>query len=264
MQFVFAGKAHPADEPGKALIQQVDPASPAQPDVRHRFVFLDDYDIASPGTVPRLRRVAEHPPAAARGVRHERDEGGAQRRAQLLDPRRLVGRVFDGTNGWAISSAESEDDLDRRDELEANSLFDLLERQIVPLFYQRTEGPVPRGLGRRVKHVVALARAEGDRRRMVRDYVTQLYEPGRHAARITADGTPPPRRSPPGRHGCTRRGGVHVVDVPTDTTAAELGAIRTVEARSCSATSDPTTSTCSSCTARSARATRSSTRCSSR
>src|SRR3546814_13684958 len=51
---------------------------------------------------------------------------------------------FDGENGWAISSAEHVDDLDRRDELEAGSLFDLLERQVVPSFYERWQGPVPR------------------------------------------------------------------------------------------------------------------------
>ena len=51
---------------------------------------------------------------------------------------------FDGDNGWAISSAEHLDDLERRDEVEAGSLFELLERQVVPLFYERWQGPVPR------------------------------------------------------------------------------------------------------------------------
>src|SRR3546814_21013942 len=50
---------------------------------------------------------------------------------------------FDGQHGWAISSAEHVDDLDRRDELEAGSLFGLLERQVVPSFYERRQGPVP-------------------------------------------------------------------------------------------------------------------------
>ena len=58
--------------------------------------------------------------------------------------------MFDGENGWAISSAEGLDD-ERRDEVEANSLFELLENQIVPQFYERWEGPVPRRWVRRVK-----------------------------------------------------------------------------------------------------------------
>ena len=75
MQFVFAGKAHPADDAGKALIQQVYRFA-NQADVRHRFVFIDDYDIAvARALLPRLRRVAQHPAPAAGGVRHERHEG---------------------------------------------------------------------------------------------------------------------------------------------------------------------------------------------
>src|SRR2546423_14524964 len=56
--------------------------------------------------------------------------------------------MFDGENGWAISSAETYEDLARRDEVEAESLFDLLERQIVPLFYERYGGPGPPPRGR--------------------------------------------------------------------------------------------------------------------
>ena len=67
VQFVFAGKAHPADTPGKELIQQIEQFA-RKADVRHRFVFLADYDIAiARDAVPRLRRVAEHAaPAATR------------------------------------------------------------------------------------------------------------------------------------------------------------------------------------------------------
>ena len=92
VQFVFAGKAHPADTPGKELIQRIEhfarqrrPAPPLR--VPRRLRHLD-----RPGDVPRLRRVAEQAAPPARGVRHERDEGGPQRRPQLQHPRRLVGR----------------------------------------------------------------------------------------------------------------------------------------------------------------------------
>ena len=69
--------------------------------------------------------------------------------------------LFDGENGWAISSAEQIDDDERRDEIEANTLFELLERQIVPLFYDRWEGPVPRRWVRRIKSSLQLARPAG-------------------------------------------------------------------------------------------------------
>ncbi|MDQ6697061.1 MAG: alpha-glucan family phosphorylase, partial [Actinomycetota bacterium] len=113
VQFVFAGKAHPADDAGKALIQQVYRFA-NQADVRHRFVFIDDYDIA-----------------VARGLLHGCDVwlntprrpheacGTSGMKAALnggLNCSILDGwwdEWFDGTNGWAISSAEGEEDLER-------------------------------------------------------------------------------------------------------------------------------------------------------
>ena len=93
LQIVIAGKAHPADDGGKALIQEMvrftdDPA------VRHRIVFLPDYDMELGRTHGAgLRRLAEQPAAAARGVRHVRHEGRAEWRTEPLGAGRLVGRV---------------------------------------------------------------------------------------------------------------------------------------------------------------------------
>ena len=91
--------------------------------------------------------------------------------------------MFDGENGWAISSAETYEDLARRDEVEAESLFDLLERQIVPLFYERYGGPVPRRWVRRVKASLRSLGPQVSASRMVRDYVEEMYEP----AAVSAD-----------------------------------------------------------------------------
>src|SRR5581483_9386794 len=92
--------------------------------------------------------------------------------------------MFNGENGWAISSAETYEDLTRRDEVEAESLFDLLERQIVPLFYERYGGPVPRRWVRRVKASLRTLGPQVSASRMVRDYVEEMYEPA--AARADA------------------------------------------------------------------------------
>src|SRR3546814_7841176 len=81
---------------------------------------------------------------------------------------------FDGENGWAISSAEHVDDLDRRDELEAGSLFDLLERQVVPSFYERWQGPVPRRWVKRMRRSLTTLGPFVIASRMVRDYPEQL------------------------------------------------------------------------------------------
>ena len=89
---------------------------------------------------------------------------------------------FDGENGWAISSAEHVEDLERRDEVEAGSLFELLERQVVPLFYERWQGPVPR---RWVQPGEALA-----------DHPRPVRHRRPHGARLHASSStsPPPRQ----------------------------------------------------------------------
>ena len=93
VQLIIAGKAHPADDGGKKLIQEIVRFAD-DPEVRHRIVFLPNYDIAhGAAALPRLRRLAEQPAAPLRGVRHVRHEGRAERRPQPVDPRRLVGRV---------------------------------------------------------------------------------------------------------------------------------------------------------------------------
>jgi starch phosphorylase len=85
--------------------------------------------------------------------------------------------MFDGSNGWAISSAESIADLEHRDEVEANSLFELLEQQIIPLFYDRGAGQIPRGWVTRIKASLGSLGPKVMASRMVRDYLREMYEP---------------------------------------------------------------------------------------
>jgi starch phosphorylase len=91
---------------------------------------------------------------------------------------------FDGENGWAIASTEGWDDLGRRDQAEASSLFDLLERQIVPLFYERAPGRPPQRWLQRVRHSLRTLGPEVSASRMVRDYVSEMYEPAAAAADV--------------------------------------------------------------------------------
>jgi starch phosphorylase len=90
---------------------------------------------------------------------------------------------FDGKNGWAISSADDDPDLARRDAREATSLFGLLERELVPLFYDRTPEGLPIGWIDRVKHNWRTLGPFVTAARMVRDYTTQLYEPAAASSR---------------------------------------------------------------------------------
>jgi starch phosphorylase len=79
--------------------------------------------------------------------------------------------MYDGENGWAISSAEGLTDLAKRDQVEADSLFAILEEEIVPSFYERTQGPVPRRWVRRVKHNLASLGWQVSPRPLVKDYL---------------------------------------------------------------------------------------------
>jgi glycogen phosphorylase len=185
VQFVFAGKAHPADQPGKQLIQEIAQFA-ADAGVRHRFVFLDDYDIAVArafyaGCDVWLNNPRR--PLEACGTSGMKAALNGALNCSILDG--WWDECFDGNNGWAITSAEHETDLVKRDLIEANSLFDILERQVVPTFYE-TEGRLPRKWLAKVKHNFRTLGPFLPANRMVREYVERLYEPAGAAATLAA------------------------------------------------------------------------------
>jgi starch phosphorylase len=231
VQFVFAGKAHPADDAGKEMIRQV-VAFSSEPDVRHRFVFVDDYDIA----VARVMYAGadvwlNNPrrPLEACGTSGEKAALNGALNCSILDG--WWDEMFNGENGWAISSAESLEET-KRDQLEADSLFALLETSIVPLFYERVRGPVPRGWVAKVKSSLASLGPQVTASRMVRDYVQELYEPtAERADRLTADGHARARELAAWKaRVASGWGRVRVDGVDTDDTLADLGACRRVTA----------------------------------
>lgn len=182
LQLVFAGKAHPADEQGKEIIARIARFS-ADPEVRHRITFVEDYDIALARTLCQGADVwlnTPRRPMEASGTSGMKAALNGALNCSILDG--WWDEMFDGDNGWAITSAEVYDDVARRDEIEAESLFQILERQIVPLFYERPGGRVPREWLRRVKISLSSLGPQVLASRMVRDYVEQMYEPT--AARV--------------------------------------------------------------------------------
>jgi starch phosphorylase len=230
VQLVFAGKAHPADGPGKALIQQVQQFS-SQADVRNRFVFLEDYDIAVARALYHSADVwlnTPRRPQEACGTSGMKAALNGALNCSVLDG--WWDEWFDGTNGWAITSAVDSDDLEQRDALEAASLFELLETEIVPLFYDRAAGGVPRAWLGRVKSAFASLGPKVTARRMVRDYVGDYYEPAAASAdRALADGARAAKDLAAWRARVLAGWkGVRVIRVDTDTATAELGALRPV------------------------------------
>jgi starch phosphorylase len=232
VQFVFAGKAHPADEAGKEMIRQI-VAAAGELEVRHRFVFIDDYDIA-------VARVFYHGcdvwlnnprrPQEACGTSGMKAALNGALNLSILDG--WWDEMFDGDNGWAIRSAEPVDDLAHRDQLEAGSLFDLLEHQVVPLYYERPDGPVPHAWVAKMRHSLVTLGPQVSAARMVRDYVEELYEPtASRADALGADGLAKARALA----GWKQRvrdvwHKVHVERVEAEVTVADLGAERRVEA----------------------------------
>ena len=230
VQFVFAGKAHPADETGKEMIRQI-VSFAADLGIRHRFVFLEDYDIS---VARQLYQGADvwlnnpRRPLEACGTSGMKAALNGGLNASILDG--WWDELFNGENGWAISSAEMLDE-ERRDELEASSLFEILERQVVPLFYEKYEGPVPRRWVRRIKSALRTLGPEVTAARMVRDYVEQLYEPtAAQADRLGADDCKPARELAAWK--ARVRGawdGVEILSVETEVSVASLGTDRSVD-----------------------------------
>jgi starch phosphorylase len=233
IQLVFAGKAHPADDVGKEMIRQIVQFS-RDPAVRHRITFVEDYDIAVARTLYQGSDVwlnTPRRPMEASGTSGEKAALSGALNCSILDG--WWAEMFDGNNGWAISSAESYDDLEHRDRVEADSLFEILERQVVPLFYDRFEGRVPRRWVSRVKSSLRSLGPKVQASRMVIDYVEQMYEP-------TAERT---NQLSEAKHARARAlaawkqrivaawDGVRVeaVETETGTRVADLGASRTVE-----------------------------------
>jgi starch phosphorylase len=230
VQFVFAGKAHPADELGKEMIRQI-VAFSSLAEVRHRFVFLDDYDIAVARMLYQGADVwLNNPrrPMEACGTSGEKAALNGALNCSILDG--WWDEMYDGENGWAISSAEALDDLAKRDQVEADSLFSILEDDVVTSFYERTQGPVPRRWMRRVKHSLASLGPQVSASRMVKDYVEQLYEPTAARADRLVGGPAKELAAWKGRVTDAWRG-VHVDGVETGPATAELGEAQTVVAQ---------------------------------
>jgi starch phosphorylase len=236
VQLVFAGKAHPADDLGKEMIAQIvrfarDPA------VRHRFTFIEDYDISVARMLYQGSDVwlnTPRRPMEASGTSGEKAALNGALNCSILDG--WWDEMFDGDNGWAISSAESITDLDHRDQVEANSLFEILERQIVPLYYdRRSGGRYPRGWVGRIKASMRTLGPKVTATRMVRDYFNEMYEPtAAQSNALSADGFARARELAAWKKRITAAwSGVKVVDVyPEDLTSGlvDLGVEREVTA----------------------------------
>ena len=187
LQIVVAGKAHPADEGGKGLIQQMVRFSDS-PDVRRRIVFLPDYDMAMAHALVQGCDVWLNNP-----LRPLEACGTSGMKAALNGGLNVSVRDgwwdewYDGGNGWEIPSADGVSDPVRRDELEATALYELLGKSVAPLFYERDSDGIPQGWVERIRHTFRSLGPKVQAERMVREYVSSLYVPAAVASRNLAD-----------------------------------------------------------------------------
>jgi glycogen phosphorylase len=177
VQIVIAGKSHPADDGGKQLIaQMVRFADDAE--VRHRITFLPDYDIGMArylywGVDVWLNNPLR--PLEACGTSGMKAALNGALNLSILDG--WWDEWYDGENGWAIPSAEGLSDPDRRDDLEANALYDLVEKNVAPRFYDRQADGVPTRWVQMVRHTLKSLGPKVLATRMVAEYVRRLYVP---------------------------------------------------------------------------------------
>jgi starch phosphorylase len=189
MQIVIAGKSHPADDGGKQLIAQM-VAFADDPAVRHRIVFLPDYDIGMANYFYWGCDVWLNNP-----LRPLEACGTSGMKAALNGGLNLSIRDgwwdewYDGENGWAIPTADGVTDTEHRDEVEARALYDIIENQVAPRFYARDESGVPTRWVQMVRHTVSRLGPKVLARRMVGEYVERLYVSAAESARrLSADG----------------------------------------------------------------------------
>ncbi len=177
VQIIIAGKAHPEDTPAKELIRQVIHFS-RRDDVRNRFVFLEDYDInvarwMVEGVDVWLNTPRRFLEASGTSGMKVLFNGGIN--VSILDG--WWDEAYEPNVGWAIGRGEVYADPAYQDDVESNALYDLLEKEIIPMFYDRDKNGRPRQWLARMKNSMQVLCPEFSISRMVREYALRMYFP---------------------------------------------------------------------------------------
>jgi starch phosphorylase len=187
VQIIFAGKAHPADEPGKLLIQEVYRAV-KKAENGGRLVFIEDYDMNLARYLVQGVDVwlnTPRRPNEASGTSGQKAALNGVLNFSILDGWWREG--YNGYNGWAIGNDMDYDNPDIQDEMDSKSLYDILEGEIIPSYYQdRTADDLPVEWLARMKECMRTLAPQFSMRRMVKEYTEDLYIPAinENSARI--------------------------------------------------------------------------------
>lgn len=189
VQIVFAGKAHPADEPAKRYIQDLYRLV-KQPEFGGRIVFVEDYDINVARYLVQGVDVwlnTPRRPQEASGTSGQKAAINGVLNCSVLDGWWREG--YNGKNGWAIGDEEEEyPDENAQDEADSQSLYELLENDIIPLYYDRDDDYVPRRWLRKVKESIRSLAPTFSTWRMVKEYTADMYVPAALSASFGGNG----------------------------------------------------------------------------
>jgi starch phosphorylase len=189
VQIIYAGKAHPADQEGKDFIRQVVHFA-RQPQFRQRIVFLEDYDIKVGRYLYQGVDVwlnTPRRPLEASGTSGMKATVNGAINISVLDG--WWDEAYDGTNGWAIGRREEYADPAYQDQVESQAVYQMLENEVVPMFYARGRDDLPREWVRRMKNAMRTLCPVYSAYRMVKEYTERLYLPaGQRCEVLSANG----------------------------------------------------------------------------
>jgi starch phosphorylase len=187
MQIIFAGKAHPRDNPGKDLIREIVHTS-RQERFRRCIMFLEDYDMnVARYLVQGVDIWLNTPlrPMEASGTSGMKAAANGAINVSVLDGWWAEG--YDPSVGWAIGGTESYDDLEYQNTVQSQALYDLLEKEVIPLFYERGSDGLPRGWTAKMKATMGKLAPVFNTNRMMLEYGELAYLPAiRQHGRLTA------------------------------------------------------------------------------
>jgi starch phosphorylase len=177
VQFVFAGKAHPLDEPGKRVLQQIAQLM-RNSRFGDKFVFVEDYDInVGRHFVQGVDVWLNNPrrPLEASGTSGQKVVLNGGLNLSVLDG--WWAEAYDGQNGFGIGTGRTHSNMDVHDARDGEDLYRVLRDEVIPLYYQRDQDGLPRGWIKRMKRTIRTLGWRFGADRMVKDYTLKCYVP---------------------------------------------------------------------------------------
>ncbi len=187
VQIIFAGKAHPNDQPGKELIQKI-VGMARREEFRSRMVFLEDYDMTIARYMVQGVDVwlnTPRRPREASGTSGMKAAANGVLNVSILDG--WWDEAYTPDVGWAIGRGEMYDNPDTQDQVEAEALYDLLEGDVVPMFYERGRDKLPRRWIGRMKESIGALSHFFNTNRMVAEYTERFYMPAARRYALLSD-----------------------------------------------------------------------------